>query len=35
MKWILPLVALVAVVGAIPDYDNFEEQECHQVEECE
>ena len=34
MLYRLAAVIMLLVV-AIPDYDNFENQECHQVEECE
>ncbi len=29
------VAAVMLLTIAVPDYDDFMEQECHQVEECE
>ena len=37
MKWILPLFVLTMIVTVVPDYsvDDYMNQDCHQVDECE
>lgn len=34
MRYRIIAIAMLLTVS-VPDYDNFENQECHQVEECE
>jgi len=34
MLYRLAAIVMLLIV-TVPDYDNFMEQECHQVEECE